>query len=67
MVLGGAAGNLLDRVRLGHVVDFIDFHFWPVFNVADIGITVGALLIVLALIATMHEEQGDSAGPPGGT
>lgn len=65
MVLGGAAGNLLDRVRLGHVVDFIDLHFWPVFNVADIGITVGALLIVLTLIATMHEEEVDAPAPPG--
>ncbi len=48
--LGGAAGNLLDRARLGHVIDFIDFHFWPVFNIADIGVTVGAFLIVYALL-----------------
>ncbi len=48
--LGGAAGNLLDRVRLGYVTDFIDFHFWPVFNVADIGITAGALLMIYALL-----------------
>jgi signal peptidase II len=64
MVLGGAAGNLVDRLRLGHVVDFIDLHFWPVFNVADIGITVGALLIVLTLIATMHQEDDDATAPP---
>ena len=48
--LGGAAGNFIDRVRLGHVVDFIDVHFWPVFNVADIGITCGAILVVAAII-----------------
>ena len=48
--LGGAAGNFVDRVRLGHVVDFIDVHFWPVFNVADIGITCGAILVVAAII-----------------
>ena len=48
--LGGAAGNFMDRVRLGHVVDFIDVHFWPVFNVADIGITCGAILVVAAII-----------------
>jgi len=50
LIAGGAAGNLLDRLRLGHVVDFIDFHFWPVFNVADIGITVGAGLLLLSVL-----------------
>ena len=49
-VLGGAVGNLVDRVRLGCVVDFIDVHVagahWPTFNVADIGITVGVVVLV---------------------
>jgi len=49
-ILGGALGNLLDRVRLGYVVDFLDFHalgyHWPAFNVADMAITGGAILIV---------------------
>ncbi len=49
-ILGGALGNLIDRVRLGYVVDFLDFHaaglHWPAFNVADMAITGGALLIV---------------------
>ena len=49
LALGGAAGNLLDRLRLGHVIDFIDLHFWPVFNIADIAITCAAVLIVVAL------------------
>jgi signal peptidase II len=56
MVLGGALGNLTDRVFRagadgflgGRVVDFIDFRWWPVFNVADIGVVVGASLLVLA-------------------
>lgn len=43
--LGGAIGNLLDRMRTGAVIDFIDLRFWPVFNVADSAITVGAALI----------------------
>jgi signal peptidase II len=43
--LGGALGNLLDRLRHGHVVDFIDFRVWPVFNVADMAICTGAALI----------------------
>lgn len=49
-ILGGALGNLVDRVRLGYVVDFLDFHVlgyhWPAFNVADMTITGGAILIV---------------------
>lgn len=49
LVLGGAAGNLVDRVRLGEVVDFIDFHIgawhWYTFNLADSAITVGAVLL----------------------
>lgn len=46
LLLGGSAGNLIDRVRFGHVTDFIDLRFWPVFNVADSAITVG--IVVLA-------------------
>lgn len=51
LILGGAIGNLMDRVLLGHVVDFIDlsigkFH-WPAFNVADAALTVGVILILL--------------------
>ena len=50
LILGGAIGNVIDRIVLGHVVDFLDFHFagwhWPAFNLADSAITVGALLLV---------------------
>lgn len=49
LALGGSLGNFLDRVRLKHVVDFFDFHFWPVFNVADMGIVCGIGLIVLGI------------------
>jgi signal peptidase II len=45
--LGGASGNLLDRLRRGGVVDFIDFGFWPVFNLADTAIVMGGLIAVL--------------------
>jgi len=55
LILGGAIGNLVDRVRVGMVVDFLDFHYaglhWPAFNVADVAITVGALLLVVAMCA----------------
>lgn len=51
LVLGGAIGNVIDRIRLGHVIDFLDFHIntwhWPAFNVADSAICVGAVLFVL--------------------
>ncbi len=49
-VMGGALGNLIDRVRIGYVIDYIDVHFWPVFNIADIAITVGAGLLIIATI-----------------
>jgi signal peptidase II len=52
--LGGALGNLIDRLRLGHVVDFIDLKFWPVFNVADSAIVIG---VVLLAIAFWRQEQ----------
>lgn len=45
LILGGAIGNVVDRLRFGGVVDFFDFRVWPVFNVADSGITVGAMLL----------------------
>ncbi len=47
LVAGGASANLLDRLRYGYVIDFIDFRIWPVFNFADAAITVGAVLFVL--------------------
>ncbi|MCX5705310.1 MAG: signal peptidase II [Candidatus Omnitrophica bacterium] len=50
LILAGALGNLIDRVFFGYVIDFLDFHFWPVFNVADSAITVGALILGWTLI-----------------
>ncbi len=44
-VLGGAIGNMIDRLRLGYVIDFIDFRIWPVFNLADSFITIGAIIL----------------------
>jgi signal peptidase II len=45
LILGGALGNLIDRVFLGYVVDFLDFRVWPVFNIADSCVVVGAVLL----------------------
>jgi signal peptidase II len=52
LILGGAVGNLVDRVRLGYVVDFIDLRWWPVFNVADSAIVVGVFLLVMYSVLT---------------
>jgi signal peptidase II len=48
-ILCGASGNLIDRVRLGYVVDFLDFRFWPVFNLADSFITCGVFVLLFLL------------------
>jgi signal peptidase II len=56
LILGGAFGNLIDRVLYGHVIDFIDLMIWPVFNIADSAITIGALIIaVKCLFLTKHD------------
>ena len=47
MIIAGGLGNLIDRIALGFVTDMFDFHFWPVFNVADISVCVGAGFLVL--------------------
>lgn len=52
LILGGALGNMIDRIRLGEVVDFLDFalgsYHWPAFNVADIAITLGSLALIMS-------------------
>ncbi len=50
LILGGAIGNLIDRISLGYVIDFIDLRIWPVFNIADSAITIGAAIILLKCI-----------------
>lgn len=47
LILGGIIGNLIDRIRLGYVVDFLDFQVWPVFNMADSAITLGAIFLII--------------------
>ena len=64
LIMGGAVGNLLDRVRLGYVIDYVDVywgsHHWPAFNVADSAISVGVALLVLDIL---RSPQADSAKP----
>lgn len=65
LVLGGAIGNLIDRVLYGYVVDFLDFYVgdyhWPAFNIADSAITVGAiLLIIMSFISERQKKPSDT-------
>ncbi len=64
LVLGGAVGNLIDRVRLGEVIDFIYFHYmrfaWPAFNVADIAITVGVFLLILRMFFLEKRQSSEN-------
>lgn len=57
LMLGGATGNLADRLRFGEVIDFIDFQFWPVFNLADSAIVIGVGLVALYLWRSPKEES----------
>ena len=66
LVLGGAVGNLIDRIAFGEVVDFLDVfwrdHHWPAFNVADSGISVGMTILV---VLTLFSKEPPSAGADG--
>lgn len=63
LMLGGAIGNLIDRVGDGKVTDFIKFPEWPAFNVADSAITIGAVILVWAFVTQTQtgQEDGDSS------
>ncbi len=62
--MGGAVGNLLDRMRLGYVIDYVDVywgrHHWPAFNVADSAISIGVVLLVLDIL---RNPQSEAAKP----
>jgi len=57
LVVGGAMGNLIDRIRLGLVIDFLDFRVWPVFNLADTAIVTGAFILVLDVWLADRKES----------
>jgi signal peptidase II len=52
LLIGGSLSNLVDRIRLGHVTDFIDFKYWPAFNLADSFIVIGVAILLAALVVT---------------
>jgi signal peptidase II len=47
LIIGGAIGNLVDRIRLGYVIDYLDFRIWPVFNLADSAVVIGTIILVI--------------------
>ncbi|UJA20092.1 signal peptidase II [Thermoleophilia bacterium SCSIO 60948] len=61
LLTGGAIGNLIDRLRLDHVTDFIDLPYWPSFNVADAAITVG--VVILLVMVMFGPETGSEPDP----
>ncbi|MBN1368671.1 MAG: signal peptidase II [Dehalococcoidaceae bacterium] len=62
LVSAGTLGNLIDRFALGYVVDFIDFSFWPAFNLADSGIVVGAILLGWLILVNYKNYEADDGG-----
>ncbi|MBA7698945.1 Lipoprotein signal peptidase [subsurface metagenome] len=61
LVLGGTVGNLSDRIHLGYITDFIDFNFWPAFNIADSAMVIGTIILAYSLIclarAGKHSDE----------
>jgi signal peptidase II len=57
LLVGGSLGNLVDRLRIGHVTDFLDLRFWPAFNLADTFIVVGVVSLLLALVADERQPR----------
>jgi len=56
-IIAGGAANLIDRIRLGYVIDFINLGFWPVFNLADVFITIGVLAIIIVNMKEKYESN----------
>lgn len=56
-LLGGALGNLIDRIRVGYVIDFINFHWWPAFNLADASVCVGAVMLLAHMLRRRRDYE----------
>jgi signal peptidase II len=63
LLIGGSVSNLADRIRLGHVTDFLDFRYWPAFNLADSFICVGVAILLLTLLAADREPRRPRSRP----
>lgn len=62
LVFGGTVGNLLDRLRFDYVTDFVDFDFWPTFNIADSSVVVGIIILTYSFLFLNPKEQRESEG-----
>ncbi len=62
LVVGGALGNMVDRLRYGRVVDFLDFRVWPVFNLADVAIFIGACFLIWELLKDTGKNPKKGSG-----
>ncbi|MDD5681354.1 MAG: signal peptidase II, partial [Candidatus Omnitrophica bacterium] len=60
LILAGTIGNLIDRVRMGYVVDFLDFRIWPVFNFADMFISLGGLFLICHILSLGNSKSGNN-------
>ena len=63
LLIGGSLANLVDRIRLGHVTDFLDLRFWPAFNLADTFIVVGVAILLAALISAERQPRVRRTAP----
>jgi signal peptidase II len=59
LILGGSLGNLIDRLRIGSVIDFLDFRIWPIFNVADSAINIGFFLLIIHFLFQPESARDD--------
>jgi signal peptidase II len=66
LVMGGSLSNLVDRIRLGHVTDFLDLRWWPAFNLADSFIVVGVFILLATLVAADREPRRRVPPPAAG-
>ncbi len=61
LILGGAVGNLLDRIQYGYVIDFLEFHvggyYWPIFNIADSALTIGVLILLYETLIVQRQKS----------
>jgi len=57
LLLGGSLGNLIDRLRVGSVIDFLDFRIWPIFNVADSSLNIGIFLLIIHFLFQQEDSK----------
>ncbi|MFC1741459.1 signal peptidase II [Nanoarchaeota archaeon] len=60
LILGGTVGNLMDRLFFGHVIDYIDLAFWPTFNLSDLALSAGALLLIVYLYMCKNQPEKEA-------